>query len=124
MLQVLIIGLGGFVGTVARYGVATLAYRVFGATFPYGTLAVNVLGCLAIGFVSIAAEERSLVNPTTRLYLTIGVLGGFTTFSSFGFETMTLLKTGSPGTAIFYVLVSVITGLVAVLLGGHLARSI
>jgi fluoride exporter len=124
MLQVLLIGCGGFIGTVARYGMATLAYRLLGAAFPYGTMAVNILGCLLIGFVSIAAEERMMIAPTTRLYLTIGVLGGFTTFSSFGYETLTLLRVGNPTTALLYVLASVLTGLTAVWLGGALARAI
>ncbi len=103
---------------------ATLAYRLLGVSFPYGTLAVNILGCFLIGFVSIATEERTLIDPTTRLYLTIGVLGGFTTFSSFGFETLTLLRVGSILPAALYVVGSVVTGLVAVWLGGVLARMV
>ena len=124
MLQVLLIGCGGFIGTVARYGVATLAYRLLGVSFPYGTLSVNILGCLFIGFVSIATEEREFIAQSTRLYLTIGLLGGFTTFSSFGYETLTLLRIGSIFPAVLYVLASVVTGLVAVWLGGVLARAV
>ena len=122
MLQVLLIGCGGFIGTIARYGVATMAYRLLGASFPYGTLTVNILGCLLIGFVSIAAEERDMIARSTRLFLTIGILGGFTTFSSFGYETLTLLRLGNIFPATLYVLASVITGLAAVWLGGVLAR--
>lgn len=124
MLQVLLIGCGGFIGTIARYGVATMAYRLLGASFPYGTLTVNILGCLLIGFVSIAAEERDMIAHSTRLFLTIGILGGFTTFSSFGYETLTLLRLGNIFPATLYVLASVITGLAAVWLGGLLARAV
>ncbi|MEE2709437.1 MAG: fluoride efflux transporter CrcB [Gemmatimonadota bacterium] len=122
MLQVLLIGCGGFIGTIARYGVATMAYRLLGASFPYGTLTVNILGCLLIGFVSIAAEERDMIARSTRLFLTIGILGGFTTFSSFGYETLTLLRLGNIFPAALYVFASVVTGLAAVWLGGVLAR--
>ena len=122
MLQVLLIGCGGFIGTIARYGLATMAYRLLGASFPYGTLTVNILGCLLIGYVSIAAEERDMIARSTRLFLTIGILGGFTTFSSFGYETFTLLRLGNIFPAALYVFTSVITGLAAVWLGGILAR--
>ena len=124
MLQVLLIGCGGFIGTIARYGVATMAYRLLGASFPYGTLTVNILGCLLIGFVFIAAEERDMIARSTRLFLTIGILGGFTTFSSFGYETLTLLRLGNIFPAALYVFASVVTGLAAVWLGGVLARVI
>ena len=76
MLQVLLIGCGGFIGTIARYAVTTMVYRLLGASFPYGTMTVNILGCLLIGFVSTAAEERDMIAHSTRLYLTIGILGG------------------------------------------------
>ncbi|SVE55770.1 uncharacterized protein METZ01_LOCUS508624 [marine metagenome] len=124
MLQVLLIGCGGFIGTIARYGVARMAYRLLGASFPYGTLTVNILGCLLIGFVFIAAEERDMIARSTRLFLTIGILGGFTTFSSFGYETLTLLRLGNIFPAALYVFASVVTGLAAVWLGGVLARVI
>lgn len=124
MLQVLLIGCGGFIGTIARYAVTTMVYRLLGASFPYGTLTVNILGCLLIGFVSTAAEERDMIAHSTRLYLTIGILGGFTTFSAFGYETLTILRLGNILPATLYVLASVVTGLVGVWLGGLLARAV
>ncbi len=124
MLQVLLIGCGGFIGTIARYAVTTMVYRLLGASFPYGTLTVNILGCLLIGFVSTAAEERDMIAHSTRLYLTIGILGGFTTFSAFGYETLTILRLGNILPAALYVLASVVTGLVGVWLGGLLARAV
>ena len=124
MLQVLLIGCGGFIGTIARYAVTTMAYRLLGGSFPYGTLTVNILGCLLIGFVSTAAEERDMIAHSTRLYLTIGILGGFTTFSAFGYETLTILRLGNILPAALYVLASVVTGLVGVWLGGLLARAV
>jgi len=84
-----LVGFGGFIGSVARYLMAGAVHRVADrALFPSGTLAVNVLGCLAIGFLGGLAESRGVLSASARLFLLIGVLGGFTTFSSFGFETM------------------------------------
>lgn len=95
MEKIVMAGLGGFIGSAARYWMSNLTYRFWGQDFPYGTLVVNVLGCLLIGFLMTFFEERFLVNPNLRIFLTIGILGGFTTFSTFSFETVALLKEGS-----------------------------
>jgi len=87
--------IGGGIGATARYGLQGLVYRYTSASFPYGTLAVNVLGCFAIGFLMSSFEERFMVNPSLRLFLAIGILGGFTTFSLFSYETIMLLREGS-----------------------------
>jgi len=84
--------LGGGIGATARYWMSGAIYRWSGATFPYGTLAVNALGCIFIGFLMTAFEERFLVTPSLRIFLTIGILGGFTTFSTFSFETISLIQ--------------------------------
>ena len=94
-MRFLLICLGGAFGTGARYGVQILAVRWMGSSFPYGTLAVNVLGSILIGLVNEVAFTTSLIPPTVRVMLTIGVMGGFTTYSSFSFETLELAKDGA-----------------------------
>ncbi len=94
-MNVALVFLGGGIGAAARYGLQGLVYRFLPATFPYGTIAVNILGSFLIGFLMAFFEERFLVMPSLRVFLTIGVLGGFTTFSSFSYETVMLLRTGS-----------------------------
>lgn len=122
MLQVLAIGFGGFLGTIARFGLSGLVHKLFGSSFPCGTLAVNLLGCLGIGIVMYLIEDRSMLGPTARLFLSIGVLGGFTTFSSFGYETVELLREGDYGSAAINVSANVILGLGAVWAGRAFMR--
>lgn len=93
-MKYLLIFLGGGIGAALRYWMQGVVYGRTGADFPYGTLAVNVLGCLLIGFLMVSLEERFLAIPSLRLFLTIGILGGFTTFSSFSYETLTLVRDG------------------------------
>ena len=87
--------LGGGIGAALRYRMTGSVYRILGTTFPYGTLLVNVLGSILIGFCMAFFDERFVVQPALRLFLTIGVLGGFTTFSTFSYETIALLREGS-----------------------------
>jgi fluoride exporter len=93
-LKYALIFLGGGTGAALRYWMQGVVYGRTGTDFPYGTLAVNVLGCLVIGFLMVSLEERFLAVPSLRLFLTIGILGGFTTFSSFSYETLALLRDG------------------------------
>ncbi len=94
-MNVFLVFLGGGIGATARYGLQGVVYKLTGTVFPYGTLVVNVLGSFIIGFLLTFFEERFIVNPSLRVFLTIGILGGFTTFSSFSYETMALLRDGS-----------------------------
>src|ERR1700687_5392745 len=94
MQKVLLIGLAGFIGTLARYGLSGMVARRFGETFPAGTLVVNIVGCFLAGLLFYLLQERNLVSPATRTVVMIGFLGGFTTFSSFGLQTFTLLRDG------------------------------
>jgi fluoride exporter len=93
-VKYVLIFLGGGIGAVLRYVMQGLVYSRTGADFPYGTLAVNVLGCFVIGLLMVSLEERFLAVPSLRLFLTIGILGGFTTFSSFSYETLALVRDG------------------------------
>lgn len=93
LLHAFLIGTGGFAGALLRYGMSGLVHRQFPlTTFPVGTLAVNLLGCLLIGVTGGLAESRQLFGPEWRLFILIGLLGGFTTFSTFGYETFALLR--------------------------------
>jgi CrcB protein len=118
MLKLLLVGLGGFVGAVLRYLVSGWVQESSGsATLPYGTLAVNVLGCLVIGALSFLADTRGMFSVETRLLVFVGLLGGFTTFSTFGNETLNLLRDGQLLMASFNVTANVILCLAAVWAG-------
>jgi len=120
--ELLAVGAGGFVGAIARYGLSGLVYRWFGESFPVGTLAVNLLGCLVIGLLSALSEDRQALSAHARLFVMIGLLGSFTTFSTFGYETVELLRSGSVKLALLNAVGSVVLGLAAVILGRTLFR--
>lgn len=124
MIKVLLVGLGGFVGSVARYWFGGVVQDHAGATFPFGTLAVNVVGCFLIGGLSELAEARGFLTPEARAFLVIGVLGGFTTFSAFGNETLNLLRERDVALAAANVLANVALALAAVWLGRSAAHFI
>lgn len=110
-------GAGGFLGSACRYWMSNATYRVLGQNFPYGTLAVNVLGSFLIGFLMTFFEDRFLITPSLRIFLTIGILGGFTTFSTFSYETVALLREGSYWIGSMNILGSVFSCLCATWLG-------
>lgn len=113
MVNIVLVFLGGGIGAAARYWLSGIVYQKMNTDFPYGTLAVNAIGCLLIGILMTAMEERFLAQPSLRVFLTIGILGGFTTFSSFSFETIALLRDGE----ILYALVNIFTSLFVCLFG-------
>ena len=118
MKAVLLVALGGALGSVARYKLSGFVlHHTIDWRFPAGTFAVNVLGCLVAGVLAGLAEEHDLLSPDTRILLFSGLLGGFTTFSAFGLETMFLLKRGDFAIAAANVLLSVAAGLAALWLG-------
>jgi len=122
MTKLLIIGAGGFIGSVLRYVISGLVQTLSQSiAFPYGTLAVNVLGCLCIGFISELADSRALIGTNIRVFLIVGILGGFTTFSAFGNETMNLIRDGETARALMNVGAQVFLGLGAVWLGYTMA---
>ncbi|MGZ5434749.1 MAG: fluoride efflux transporter CrcB [Pyrinomonadaceae bacterium] len=100
MGKLFFIGLAGFIGTLARYWMSGVVARRYGETFPAGTLAVNLVGCFLVGLLFYILQERFLVNQTVRTVILIGFLGGFTTFSSFGLQTFTLLQEREVGLAL------------------------
>ena len=102
--------LGGGAGTIARYIFSGCVYQWLGPRFPFGTLAVNLLGCFLIGFFAVLIEEKFMFSPEVRLLITVGFLGGFTTFSTFIFETASLIRDGQTLTAFVNILASVCIG--------------
>jgi fluoride exporter len=117
MQRLIYIGLAGGVGTLLRYWISEWIAERFGETFPTGTLIVNLLGCLLIGFLFYVMFDRYLVSPTIRTVILIGLLGGFTTFSSFGLQTFNLLRDDQLGPAILNIGLSNIGGLLLVWVG-------
>jgi CrcB protein len=118
------IGFAGFIGTLLRYWLSGVIARRYGETFPYGTLAVNLLGCLVIGFLFYLFYDRALVSPILRTTIFIGLLGGLTTFSSYGLQTFTLLRDGELFLALVNVVASNVIGLALVWAGYSLAKVI
>ena len=118
-MTVLWVALGGALGSVARYALSGIAVRWLGAAFPYGTLFVNVMGSFAIGLLAalVAADGRPSLGADARAFLLVGVLGGFTTFSSFSLETLNLARSGALAPALLNVAGSVVLCLAAVSLG-------
>lgn len=121
--QLLWVGVGGFLGSVGRFVISGFFNRLSPAlAFPIGTLAVNILGCFLIGLLHGLAESRNMLGTDTRIFLFIGVLGGFTTYSTFGFESLALLKDGAMLKASANIIIHVFVGLAAVWLGDTLGR--
>ena len=117
MQKTIFIALAGLVGTLVRYWLSGFVARQYGETFPWGTLIVNLLGSFLAGAMYHLAEERLLISPTLRTIIFIGLLGGFTTFSSYGLQTFTLLRDGQIGLATLNVAVSNVLGLLMVWAG-------
>jgi len=117
MKQFLLVGLGGFIGTVARFGVSKLNIYWHFLSIPMGTLTVNVLGSFLIGFLVGISSKSEILSPDLRLFLMVGVCGGFTTFSSFSNENMMLMQNGQFLTALLYTGASILFGFLAVYLG-------
>jgi len=113
MMQILAIAGGGATGALMRFWVSGWVYAMFGRGFPYGTLAVNVLGSLVMGLCSVLLVERLTVGPEVRAFILVGFLGAFTTFSTFSIETFNLIEGGEAFKALANVLVSVVVCVIA-----------
>jgi CrcB protein len=116
MHKALAVGAGGFLGACGRYGLGLLIYQIVPATFPYATFLINVTGCFAIGVLG-ALVERAAIGTGARLFWITGVLGGYTTFSTFGYESVALLQKGQGFAAFANVAGQVALGLLAVWTG-------
>ena len=124
MMNMLIIGIGGALGAVSRYGIALWIGQRWGRSFPLGTFVINVSGSFLIGLLMTLLAERFSVNPQWRLLLVVGFLGAYTTFSTFEYETGALLKDGEWAFAMLNVVLSVVVGFIALKLGEMFAKAI
>jgi len=122
--QLAAIMLGGAFGAASRYGVSLLAVQLLGKGFPYGTLIVNVLGSLLMGFLSIYFLTKTNLDPMVRMAVLVGFLGSFTTFSTFSMDTLMLLESGAVAKGLLNIALSVSLSLLAVWIGMLIARSI
>jgi CrcB protein len=122
MSKVFLVGIGGFIGSVLRYLTSGYVQQITRSVqFPYGTLAVNLIGCFIIGFLSHLADARGVFTVESRALIFVGVLGGFTTFSTFGNETLNFLRAGENFSALVNVGAHIGLGLGAVWLGRNVA---
>ena len=122
-MKLLLVCAGGALGSGARYLVGLWAVEKLGSSFPWGTLAVNLLGCLVLGALMRVGEKSSLLSPVAFVALTTGVMGGFTTYSSFNFEVFRMVELGRAGTAATYVLLTLAGGALAGAAGWFAARA-
>jgi fluoride exporter len=119
---IIVVGAGSFMGGVARYLTTKLVQNSVVSTFPFGTMVVNLLGCLLIGLIFGISERTNLINDEWRLFLTVGFCGGFTTFSAFANENVVLLRDGNFYFFALYTGLSVFLGLIAVFLGHAITK--
>ena len=124
MIQLLMVGAGGALGAIGRYLLSTWVYSLTGRAFPWGTLAVNLLGSLLIGFLSVWLLERVTLSAEMRALLVVGFLGAFTTFSTFSLETLVLLEEGAVVKAGINITASVLTCIFAAWMGTLVAKAI
>ena len=121
-LNLLLVAIGGAIGSAARYLLTAFVLRVSGSLFPFGTFAVNLLGCIVFGLIAGAADQRVPMTSAARAFVLAGVLGGFTTFSSYAFESFWLLRDGHVAAASLNVVGQVVLGIVGVAIGFAIAR--
>ena len=125
MYNLLILGLGGFFGAISRYMLSEYVQNLFKQTaFPYGTVAVNILGCFVLGLLTHAAGAKGLLDAQTRLFLMVGFVGAFTTFSTFSLESASLFQSGQNAAGMLNILSSNLLGLVFVFIGQSVASQL
>lgn len=124
MMQLLLVGIGGCLGSICRYATGLAAQRLITTTLPVATLIVNAVGCLVIGITMGVIEAKGITDPTVRLFMVVGFLGGFTTFSAFGYETFSLATDGRLAVAIANGITQMTVGLLSVWAGHTLATQL
>ncbi|EGT3616621.1 fluoride efflux transporter CrcB [Clostridium perfringens] len=122
LLLALIVGCGGFLGAALRYLISIFAAKNLGANFPYGTLIANILGALLIGFIMEFSMDSALISPNMKLFLTTGIMGGLTPFSTFSYETVSMLNNGHMILGIENVILNLGCSLVFVVIGQKFAK--
>ncbi len=118
------VAVGGTLGCWARYAMTELVQALYGRDFPYATLGINLLGSFLMGFLFILMLERLTISPAMRAGILTGVLGGYTTFSTFEMETLLLVEQGEPARAMLYVVLSVVLGFLCAFGGAYIARNL
>jgi CrcB protein len=121
---VLLIGIGSFLGGICRYYSQQVVSKFFPSPLPYGTLAVNIVGCFLIGLIFGLSDRGNILNSEWRLFLTTGFCGGFTTFSTFSYESINLLRDGEFFMLALYVVLSILVGFASTYLGLLITKSI
>lgn len=121
MSECIIVGIGGFIGTVFRYLIGLLPFKL-NSSFPIKTLVINVVGAFAIGFITTLVAKDKSINPQIALMLKVGICGGFTTFSTFAYETTELIQNGNTILALGYVCASIILGVIAIFIAQMLIQ--
>lgn len=124
MLNIVLVAAGGAFGSVCRYLTGILMTRLLGPAFPWGTITVNIVGSFAIGLLTELVARRFDASLEIRLLLVVGILGGFTTFSSFSLDTVALIEKGAVSSAVIYVFSSVVVSLVATFAGFAVGRAL
>lgn len=123
-MQILTVALGGALGAVSRFCIGNIVSKCLGSALPYGTFLINIVGCFFMGLLMTVIAERQFLPSAWRLFLCVGFLGGFTTFSSFGYETFSLINNGKLLEALGYAGGSVVLGLLAAVIGVYIGRAI
>jgi len=124
VLMYLAIAIGGMLGCWARYAMTNLVQAVYGREFPFATLSINLLGAFLMGFLFIETLERLTISPVLRTGILTGVLGGYTTFSTFEMETLLLVEQGEAWKAVLYIVLSVGLGFLGAFGGAYIARNL
>ncbi len=123
MLKVIYVGFGGFIGSILRYSIYVITNNIFGQAYPIATLLVNVIGCFLLGVVYQSINADLIISDNMRLLITIGLLGGFTTFSAFSIDALLLYQNNGKLMAVLYVILSVVLSMLAMLSGVWLIKS-